>query len=74
MEEININIIPPPPPELAILLDLAMKGDLSSLHKRAVHLKQTDEAFRPFAEKLCQLVDEVNEDQLLALLQRHMDS
>jgi CheY-like chemotaxis protein len=72
MEE--TNIIPPPPQELAILFDLAMKGDLSSLHKRAVRLKQTDEEFKPFAEKLCQLVDEVNEDQLLVLLQGHMES
>jgi hypothetical protein len=50
-----------------------MKGDLSRLRKRATQIKQMDEKFRPFAQQLCQLADDVAEDQILALLERYMD-
>jgi len=66
-------LVPPPAEKMAILFDLAMKGDLSGLRKQAVQLMQQDQKFEPFAGKLCQLVDDVEEDDLLALLEQHMD-
>jgi signal transduction histidine kinase/FixJ family two-component response regulator/HAMP domain-containing protein len=66
-------LIPPPLKEMEVLFDLAMKGDLSRLRKRTAQIEQMDEKFKPFAQQLCQLVDEIEEDQILALLQRYMD-
>jgi signal transduction histidine kinase/DNA-binding NarL/FixJ family response regulator/HAMP domain-containing protein len=66
-------LIPPPLEEMEVLFDLAMKGDLSRLRKRTAQIEQMDEKFKPFAQQLCQLVDDIEEDQILALLQRYMD-
>ncbi len=67
------SLVPPPSEEMAILFDLAMKGDLVRLRKRAVQIRQMDEKFKSFAQQLCQLVDDVAEDEILALLERYMN-
>ena len=67
------SLVPPPSDEMAILFDLAMKGDLSGLQKRALQIEQMDEKFKPFAQQLCQLIDDVAEDEILRLLERYMD-
>jgi CheY-like chemotaxis protein len=72
-EEDEPLLIPPPLEEMEILFDLAMKGDLSRLRKQTAQIEQMDEKFKPFAQQLCQLVDDIEEDQILALLQRYMD-
>ncbi len=66
------SLVPPSLEEMDILFDLAMKGDLSRLRRRAIQIKKMDEKFKPFAQQLCQLVDDVAEDQILALLERWM--
>ena len=63
-------LFPPSLEELDVLFDLAMKGDLSTLRKRAIQIKNRDEKFNPFSQKLCQLIDDVAEDEILALLER----
>jgi CheY-like chemotaxis protein len=65
------GLIPPPPKEIIIWYDLAMKGDLSRLRKRAIHLKQTNEKFTLFVQKLCRLIDNIDEDQILILLEQY---
>lgn len=67
-------IIPPPLPELTALLDLAMQGALPRLKQRALQIEQLGEQYRPFARRLCQLVDNFDEDQVLALIERNLHS
>jgi signal transduction histidine kinase/DNA-binding NarL/FixJ family response regulator len=63
-------LVPPPPDQIAHLLDLAMKGEIPSLRKQAIRLEQADEKFRPFARKLRQLAEEFDEDQILTLIEQ----
>ena len=67
------SLVPPPSKEMAILFDLAMKGDLSGLQKRALQIEQMDEKFIPFARQLSRFAEEVDEEQLTALLERYTD-
>jgi signal transduction histidine kinase/DNA-binding NarL/FixJ family response regulator len=68
------HLVPPPPAEMADLLDLAWQGALPRLKQRALQIAQLDERYRPFTARLCQLVDEFDEDQVLALLERYRDA
>ena len=65
-------LVPPPPAEIAVLFDLAMKGELPRLRKRVVKIAKMDDKFKPFATKLSQLVDTFDEDQILELIERYM--
>lgn len=61
----------PPPAEMEFLLDLALKGELPRLQQHALTLAQTDHRYAPFIERLCHLAAMFDEDQLLALIERH---
>jgi len=63
------DLLPPPPDELDILYDLAMKGELPNLRKRAAYLETVDKKYAPFARKLCQLAEVFDEDSILALIE-----
>jgi len=65
------NLIPPPPKEMAILYDLAMKGELPNLRQRALKIEQLGAQYQPFAIQLCQLVEKYDEDKILALIERY---
>ncbi|MCB0153768.1 MAG: hypothetical protein KDF65_03155 [Anaerolineae bacterium] len=65
------ELTPPPPEELAILLDLAMKGEIRALKRRVSHVEQLDEKFKPFARKLSQFVKKYDEVQILALIGKY---
>lgn len=65
------SLTPPPPETIAILFDLAMKGEIPTLGKQAEQLEALDERYKPFARKLRQLVEEFNEDQILMLIERY---
>jgi signal transduction histidine kinase/DNA-binding NarL/FixJ family response regulator len=64
-------LVPPPSDEMAILFDLAMKGAIPHLRQRAARIEQMDDRYGPFACRLRQLVDDFDEDQLLALIERY---
>ncbi|GAA6623206.1 AAA family ATPase [Scytonema sp. NUACC26] len=64
------SLVTPPAEELALLLHLAMKGDLKSIAKRAVELEKLDEQYVPFATYLRQLVKEFKSKQILEFLRR----
>ena len=49
------SLVAPPQPEIETLYDLAMKGHLQGIMKRAENIEQIDEKFAPFANKLRQL-------------------
>jgi signal transduction histidine kinase/FixJ family two-component response regulator/HAMP domain-containing protein len=73
LEDKTKSVVPPPSEKMAILFDLAMKGDLVRLRKQAALIEQMDEKFKAFAQQLCQLIDAVDEDEILALLERCMN-
>ncbi len=63
-------LIPPPPDELAVLFDLAIKGELLNLRRRAAELAARDVAYRPFATQLEALVDNFDEENILTLIEQ----
>ena len=54
-----------------ILFDLAMKGEIRQLRRRAAHIEQLDESFKPFVCKLCAFIDTYDEDKILALIEKY---
>ncbi|KYC41886.1 serine/threonine protein kinase [Scytonema hofmannii PCC 7110] len=68
---VTYSLVPPPAEELAILLDLAMRGDLKNIAKRAAELEKLDEQFVPFATHLRQLVEAFKSKQILEFLKKY---
>ncbi|AFZ15117.1 ATP-binding region ATPase domain protein [Crinalium epipsammum PCC 9333] len=66
----NAQLIVPPAEEIAKLLDLAMRGDLRSIAKEAIKLKELDRKWEPFATHLCQLAKEFKGKQLREFLKQ----
>ncbi|MCB0212902.1 MAG: GAF domain-containing protein [Anaerolineae bacterium] len=66
--DIEESLIPPPQEEIAILFDLAMKGEIRGLQRRAEHIEQLDERYKPFAQKLRQFINAYDEDKILMLI------
>jgi len=51
----NPKLIAPPPEEIAVLVDLAMRGNVRGIGEQAARLEQLDDKFVPFASELRQL-------------------
>ncbi|MCC5634826.1 AAA family ATPase [Nostoc sp. CHAB 5844] len=66
-------IVPPSRDELAILLDLAMRGDLKSIAERSLKLEELDEELQPFASCLYQLAKGFKGKQILEFLQKYSE-
>ncbi len=62
------TLITPPPNDLAVLLDLAMKGELPRLMKVVEAHVAEDSVYQPFAKQLRPLVDNFDEEGVWALL------
>lgn len=63
--------VPPPPHELSVLLDMALKGELPRLrHYIAALLKRNGE-YQPFVDLVTGLINEYDEERLIALLQQY---
>jgi hypothetical protein len=58
---------------LAILYDLARRGNLQAVQERAAQLAQRDEKFAPFANQVCQLVRQFEDKALVALIQQYLE-
>ncbi|KOP25235.1 serine/threonine protein kinase [Hapalosiphon sp. MRB220] len=65
----NLNLIAPPAKELAILLDLAMRGDLRGITQKATDLEKLDEKLIPFTSYLRQLAKAFKGKKILEFLQ-----
>ncbi|KAB8334525.1 AAA family ATPase [Scytonema tolypothrichoides VB-61278] len=61
-------VVAPPAEELAVLLDLAMRGDLRGIAQRAAKLEELDEQWVPFATHLRQLVKGFKGKQILEFI------
>jgi predicted ATPase/signal transduction histidine kinase/DNA-binding NarL/FixJ family response regulator/tRNA A-37 threonylcarbamoyl transferase component Bud32 len=64
------NLLVPPPEEIAIFLDLAMRGDLRAITKRATQLEEANQQWSPFAAHLRQLAKEFKGRQTLEFLKQ----
>lgn len=67
----NLQLIPPSAEEIAILLDLAMKGDLRSIAQRAAKLEGLDEQLLPFTNHLHQLAKEFKGKQIVDFIKQY---
>ncbi|MCP6761847.1 MAG: AAA family ATPase [Fischerella sp. CENA71] len=66
----NLNLIAPPAEELAILLDLAMRGDLRGITQKATELEKLDEKLIPFTSQLRQLAKAFKGKKILEFLKK----
>lgn len=65
-------LVPPPPAEISLLFDLALKGEIPRLRQRAIQIAQMGQEFQPFAALLEQLAINYEEDQILKLIKRYL--
>ncbi|HEY9640865.1 MAG TPA: ATP-binding protein, partial [Coleofasciculaceae cyanobacterium] len=65
---LNSSMAVPPPDEIAALFDLAMRGDLRELAKRATQLEEQDQQWKPFTTHLWQLAKGFKGRQILDFL------
>ncbi|AFZ18018.1 hybrid sensor histidine kinase/response regulator [Allocoleopsis franciscana] len=64
----NLKLIAPPPEDIAVLLDLAMRGNIRGIDEQARRLEQLDEKFVSFASKLRQLAQDFQVRQIREFL------
>jgi signal transduction histidine kinase/DNA-binding NarL/FixJ family response regulator len=68
-----LPLIGPSPEQAALLLDLAMKGDIKGLKQQSVQLVQLDEKYGPFAQELQQLAQRYRIKQILQMLRSYVE-
>ncbi|MCT7983854.1 AAA family ATPase [Laspinema sp. A4] len=66
--------IAPNAEELAILFDLAMKGELVTIQERVQRLLDGDRRYAPFATQVIHLATTFAEEELLAFVQGYMEA
>ncbi|HEY9297406.1 MAG TPA: ATP-binding protein, partial [Phormidium sp.] len=64
------DLLIPPAEEVAIFLDLAMRGDLRAIAKRATQLEELNQDWSPFASYLRQLAKEFKGRQIVEFLKQ----
>jgi len=64
---------PPPPEELEILFDLAMRGNMRGIREQAAKIAQADDRYRPFTDQLRQLAQDFQDKEILALIEQFME-
>jgi PAS domain S-box-containing protein len=65
------DLVPPPPEDLEVLYDLAMRGSLKRIVEKARELEQRDLALSPFSKLLHQMAKGYQEKEILALVERY---
>ncbi len=63
------KLIAPPPEDIAVLLDLAMRGNIRGIDEQAARLEQLDAQFVPFASELRQLAQDFQIKQIREFLE-----
>jgi signal transduction histidine kinase/CheY-like chemotaxis protein len=64
-------LMAPPPEELAVLLDLAMRGNLRGIAEQATRLEELDKQWVPFATHIRQLAKSFKGKQILEFLKQY---
>lgn len=67
------EIVPPPQTELEVLYELARMGSMDGVQERAHYLENLAELYRPFAQTLYILAEELEDKKIIALLEEHLD-
>ncbi len=67
------NLTPPPSEDLHDLYDLAMKGNMPGIYRRAAELEKGDPSYLRFIQQLMLLAKEYDEDQMLAFLEPYIN-
>lgn len=67
------TIVPPPLEELNVLYDLALRGHMRGIQKRAIEIEKIDPELRPFALKLGQLAKGYEERKIRALIEQYLE-
>jgi CheY-like chemotaxis protein len=70
-ETADVELVPPPPAEIAILYELAMKGNFRGINKQAAFIAKMDEKYLPFAQKLQKLAKDFQDQEILALIESY---
>ena len=70
---LNSNVIAPPPEELAILFDLAMRGNIKGIIDKAILLEQANQCFVPFTTQLRHFAKGFQERRIREFLQDYMN-
>lgn len=70
----NPKLVAPPPEEIAVLLDLAMRGNLKRIGEQATRIEQLDERFIPFAAELRQLAEGFQVKQIREFLKPYISN
>ena len=68
-----LEILPPPKDVLTGLLDLARRGDLSSILEKSEEIKQMSDEYIPFALKLSELARLFEEQKILRLINHYLE-
>ncbi len=71
-EEDKAPLIPPPPGELKVLYDLAMRGIMNDITAYAKRLDELDPKYYSFAEKLRKLAGGYKDAEILELIETYM--
>jgi signal transduction histidine kinase/CheY-like chemotaxis protein len=66
-------IISPAIEELAQLHDLALSGRLHALKDRAKQLEEKDSQLAPFTQKICQLIEDFQVDEIQRFIKQNME-
>lgn len=69
---IDDELVAPPVSALAILYELAMMGDIKGICEQAKKIRQLDEQFAPFAQRLLQLAEGFQEKQILEFVKYYV--
>jgi len=72
-EAVPLEMTPPPPETLAMLYDLAMKGELPRLGDEAASLAESGAEFALFAQELRRLADSFEEVKILSLIGQFLE-
>jgi signal transduction histidine kinase/DNA-binding NarL/FixJ family response regulator len=68
----KIEIVPPPPLELAQLYELALKGRVKAILKQSEEIKQMDEKYAPFAQEIYQLAQDFQIEKIQVLIEKYL--
>ena len=66
-------LVAPPPSEVEILHRLALSGNMRDIARRAAHLVELGEHYRPFANRLGELAKGYQSKAILTLVEQHLD-
>jgi DNA-binding NarL/FixJ family response regulator len=66
------SLIPPPQDEIAILHDLALRGDMRGIREQAAYIEVLGEQYVPFASRLRELAIGFEEREIIALVEQYL--